>query len=381
MTFSASFLKGSTAPPRPDEVEISLFGAGVGECILLHVADGDWVIIDSCTFQSKTPVCLEYLRAIGVDVARQVRLVIITHWHDDHIRGASAVFRECKSAELVCSGALLGREFLRLVEIQKGHKPILDAISTGVDEFGELMQLVRARKEAEGRLPIQWASSSKVVFQRASQPSPVVVTALSPSDAEFQRALVGFSKITTVEEGEAKRRVPLVEPNDTAVALWVQVNRFNLLLGSDLETGESVDRGWQHIVGSSTRPPGRAIVFKVPHHGSVTGYHEPVWGEMLSERPVAILTPYTRSGLPRDEEIRRILGHTCNAYSAASRTPKKIRRETSVDKVLKSAVTHHRVLDGRGGLVRLRFGANKADITPELFGAACHLSDELSDVA
>jgi hypothetical protein len=34
--------------PRIGECELSLFGSGVGECIVIHLGNGDWVIVDSC---------------------------------------------------------------------------------------------------------------------------------------------------------------------------------------------------------------------------------------------------------------------------------------------------------------------------------------------
>ena len=34
--------------PATNEVEISLFGPGYGECIVIHVGENEWVIVDSC---------------------------------------------------------------------------------------------------------------------------------------------------------------------------------------------------------------------------------------------------------------------------------------------------------------------------------------------
>jgi len=50
--------------------------------------------------------------------------------------------------------------------------------------------------------------------------------------------------------------------------------------------------GWRVIVESVQRPGGQASVFKVPHHGSVTGEYTPVWANMLLKDPVALLTPF-----------------------------------------------------------------------------------------
>jgi glyoxylase-like metal-dependent hydrolase (beta-lactamase superfamily II) len=46
---------------------------------------------------------------------------VATHWHDDHIRGISAVFSECESAQLVISGALDAQDFRKLVALYSGQ--------------------------------------------------------------------------------------------------------------------------------------------------------------------------------------------------------------------------------------------------------------------
>lgn len=81
--------------PRPDELEMTVFGPGVGECIVLHLGEGDWIIIDSCTSPvGDEPAALGYLRSIGVDPDASVRTIVATHWHDDRIvRGATKTRR------------------------------------------------------------------------------------------------------------------------------------------------------------------------------------------------------------------------------------------------------------------------------------------------
>ena len=34
--------------PAIDEIEVSIIGSGFGECILLHLTENEWVIVDSC---------------------------------------------------------------------------------------------------------------------------------------------------------------------------------------------------------------------------------------------------------------------------------------------------------------------------------------------
>src|SRR5208283_1490967 len=99
--------------PAVDEMEVSLFGPGYGESVVIHIGNNLWILIDSCLNpRTQQPACLEYLRRLGVDIQRSVKLIVATHWHDDHVRGLGSVFRECASACLVLSQALRNSEFL-----------------------------------------------------------------------------------------------------------------------------------------------------------------------------------------------------------------------------------------------------------------------------
>lgn len=82
------------APPS-DVAEISLVGTGYGKSVVVHVGDGEWIIVDSCA-EKEVPHLVQssavsYLRKIGVDLSRQVSFVFATHWHGDHIAELSKV--------------------------------------------------------------------------------------------------------------------------------------------------------------------------------------------------------------------------------------------------------------------------------------------------
>ena len=88
-----------------------MLGKGVGECILIHLTDGEWVIVDSFIGTRRgsadsEPAALAYLRAIGVDVAEQVAAVILTHLHADHCDGIDEVVAACAKAKYSMPSAL-----------------------------------------------------------------------------------------------------------------------------------------------------------------------------------------------------------------------------------------------------------------------------------
>jgi hypothetical protein len=58
--------------PRPfeNEIEVTVFGPGFGESILMHLGKNCWAIVDSCIDKAtKNPAALSYLEQIGVDAS------------------------------------------------------------------------------------------------------------------------------------------------------------------------------------------------------------------------------------------------------------------------------------------------------------------------
>jgi glyoxylase-like metal-dependent hydrolase (beta-lactamase superfamily II) len=87
-------------PPEPDELEVSVFGLRKGESIAVHVPDGPWFVIDSMTSgtgASRAPVAATYLRDY-LDV-NELYGVFLTHWHDDHTRGAADLMQAAVGKE------------------------------------------------------------------------------------------------------------------------------------------------------------------------------------------------------------------------------------------------------------------------------------------
>jgi glyoxylase-like metal-dependent hydrolase (beta-lactamase superfamily II) len=95
-----------------------VFGPGIGECVVAHIGGGDWIVVDSCIDrQLGQPVALEYLKSLEVDVATRVKLVVATHWHDDHIQGIAEILMAAKNAKFVHSAAYKFQELVRLVQL------------------------------------------------------------------------------------------------------------------------------------------------------------------------------------------------------------------------------------------------------------------------
>jgi hypothetical protein len=352
---------------------VSLFGPGVGEGVVIHVGGGDWIIVDSCVERApKRPVALRYLEDLSVDVATAVKLQVVTHWHDDHIRGAAAVLRRARSTRFACSAALRSQEFFQLTALSDRTM----AVWPGSAEFSEILEILAERAPAGVRpasVGPDWATADRRLWQRIdAAPCPVQVYSLSPSDASITLALREFAQLVP-REGTPKHRLIAQRPNEVAVVLWIEAGAIRIVLGSDLENTGNPATGWQALLASAARPSGQAQIFKIPHHGSANADHPGVWGDMLLPNPHAALTPYTRGRfLPQPQDIARLKGRTPHLYCTARPggwTPP--RRDPAVEKILREAVRERRALSGPMGHVRIR--ARCSDPNPtrvELFDGA-----------
>ena len=370
-------------PPASNEAEISIFGPGIGECIVVHLGGNEWIVVDSCLDRkSRQPVALQYLHSLDVNVASSVKLFVVTHWHDDHINGAAKILEACQTAHFVCSLAMYSREFSELV-FAYGERSQME--SSGVDEFRSILDELDRRQTGEVRreaIGPRYAISDRplLTLARNGRPFDVRVTALSPSDAAVTLAKRELALLFPQEEG-TRRRAVARRPNDASVAIWISIGNRHFLLGADLETQPSDHVGWKAVVLSSNRPNARASVIKIPHHGSPNAYYREMWIEMAGVNPIALIAPFasgTRS-LPQTSDVARIRRHTdaiyCTGQPSGWRPP---RRDNTVERTIREVAVTRRAIRGPMGQVRVRFPVEEesGDTKIELFDGAMHLSDD-----
>ncbi|MCP5677198.1 MBL fold metallo-hydrolase [Klebsiella pneumoniae] len=77
------------------KLKLVLFGRGVGEGVLCNYDSDEWVIVDSCYGKNnseKKAAALEYLEEHSISFEK-VKLIVISHFHDDHIKGMLDIVR------------------------------------------------------------------------------------------------------------------------------------------------------------------------------------------------------------------------------------------------------------------------------------------------
>ncbi len=353
--------------PAANELEVSLFGPGVGECVVVHVGDGRWMIVDSCIDpETGNPVALDYLNSLKVDISTAVKAVVITHWHDDHTRGARRVLEVSKSAELVCSAALNTEQFWEVVAAAEIG---FERDAPGIAEMAAIFELLLARAAGSKKIAAPtWVVANTVLYRGAS-----TVHALSPASKVQSKANLELSSLLP-QLGETRRRYVRNEANALSVALWVEFGELRALLGADLEAGSDDETGWKAIVNSTKRPPGFADIVKVPHHGSANADEPRMWKELVRSDAKALLTPFRRQALPRDKDLRRIRRYVPDVFlTAPARPGKGVDRPKEVERWIRKVALDLRPAVGPMGHVRFRATTPSKSIV-ELAGAALRVA-------
>lgn len=343
----------SAEPPKSDEVEVSIFGPGKGESIVLHLGLGRWIVVDSCIDQENGSILgLEYLSNMGVDLARDVQMIVGTHAHDDHFAGIASLFEACESARFVVSDALTGEEFLALLgadaEIPKPSR------YSAYSEYRRIFDIARSRKKA-GFSPLKRAAEGTqlLTLPPASNFPAVQVISLSPSEEAKTRALRALAAQSPAINAH-RGRVAALDPNDASIALWVEAGDVRILLGADLLVGPQ-GCGWQAVVATFT-PEEQASFYKVAHHGGESSHYQPAWDKLLIKSPVAALAPYRRGRInqPQPSDVSRILSLTSSAYITATGFPTPSRAVKKEASRLGTLAMNVRSVWGKAGHVRAR---------------------------
>jgi hypothetical protein len=348
-------------PPSIDELEVSVFGPlrGFGESIVIHVGGGQWIIVDSCCSEDDgSPAPLIYLESIGVDVSTSVSLVVASHWHSDHIAGLGAIFEQCKQAEFVCSDAVQMKELIELNQAYNRHPQ--STSKHGLEELNQILSTLRDRSPSTRYKHFsspKWAISHRTLLKcEISRGVECTVTALSPSDASVLKAKQDIISLADKYLEGPKRNIVVRNPNHNAVVLWVNIGSHNILLGSDLEETNDPGTGWTVILNDFNPGEEKADVYKVSHHGSITGDNDRVWEQLLSDNPRAVLTPFVngRTQLPLERDVVRIKSKTkyCYSTSIPHLKHRKFSRDTKL--LVRSATRNFHSCDNTIGHVRAR---------------------------
>ena len=335
--------------PEPDQFELSVFGPGYGEAALVHLGKGEWLVADSCVDQrSKAHPILRYLKRLGVDPSKQVKRIVVSHWHRDHVRGLAQMVEACPSALIFLSDAMKTDELMTMT--MNGANAL--SAQSPLRELREAIEVLNSRSPKHSiPRPLRVASTGMNVYRRRGT-VPCSVEAVSPSPSDV---IATKMELAELAKTDAMWRPAIRHPNDTSVALWIEFGDIRMLLGADLEARSDESRGWASVVAYySAYLQGQATIVKVPHHGSVTGHDDRMWGVMVDDQSHALIAPFRPSKLPQESDLNRILELAGRVHLTAQVDPVKVPSVPELSGHARSVEEP----EGRSGQIRIRGGGS-----------------------
>ena len=283
-------MKFDIEQPRPDELEITTLGPGPasGESIVVHLKDDEWIIIDSCLSEGQV-LPLEYLRGIGVNCKEQVKLVICTHWHRDHIQGLPEILNECENAKFCLAPVGDFKGYLNVVLKLAGVDPM------GSNTWNTLNKCLEALDNHNQRKPHLLTHNERFVHDGTKE-----MFAVGPSDEMYNRFCSSLLKIDPKQP--QVEDIETMEGNLCSLALSISYNGQKALIGGDMEVGRSKQDKYNYHICDDNCPQHEECgwcdaiaddnVFaiekpyhfvKLPHHSSASAYCPKMWADGMAE--------------------------------------------------------------------------------------------------
>lgn len=311
-----------------------VLGPGVGECQVVLFPDGRVLVVDACERDGRN-LGIELLRVLGI---QRVDLFVVTHPDKDHVRGAGAFLRAFSPDRIWVYPVYASvRDVLvkaRRVAVDLGRSPS-NALRDLGDFCDSLDDLPDGRVEEVGSQPAPWtfANCGYSVTPVAPTATDRIVAGRVLTEQARKPELpthIARDFVSWVEEFLADGRRPDDHPNTLSVALAIEFGERRLILGGDVEHHPTnARRGWagvqQKLAEASTSKAHLLqdiVAIKVPHHGSLGAICPATWSDHCANGadPVAVIAPYTPSGLPRTDGLTALRTH-CRHVAITTTTP------------------------------------------------------------
>lgn len=112
--------------PNNDLLRISFIDVGQGDCILIKTAEGNNILIDSGSLESKDKV-LNYLEFENVD---EIEYAFFTHPHADHIGAADEILKSIEMKNVYIPNAVTTTQvYNRMLDELEKHESVVQAKS------------------------------------------------------------------------------------------------------------------------------------------------------------------------------------------------------------------------------------------------------------
>lgn len=298
-------------PPNEDEFELTFFGPGFGESIVLHIPGIGWGVVDSCIFRIDKETFvppLEYLNFLKIE---NLAFIALTHPHEDHYKGMDdIIYHYLGRIDRVCRYAGEGVRELKVYLQNRGVK--------GTPGIASLASVFKAFKKAQehGSDPRRLAAKTQIIPRQSviinNKSLEVEALSLSPLP-EDEELYVNILRGALPELNKPFQEILEREHNLISSAIWISFGELKVILASDVEKGRNSRSGWRGIVLSVDSPDLSVQALKVAHHGSVDAYYQKAWNQYCKLGKVtSILTPFIKATqpIPAQEDFDRISNHS-----------------------------------------------------------------------
>lgn len=353
-------------------------GGGYGESVVVQLGMNNWMVVDSCIDPvTKESLPLEYLKSLGVHIETEVKLIVCSHWHNDHILGIDKLLEECKSATFAFAVASDKNKFLEFIGLDSRNDKLLSHTSS-TDIMSKCLSIVNQRK-----IPVKTILQDRVLYSRSDEGVDIRVTALSPSDAVISDFGTEISELMRSYVPCSNRKIIVRSPNEKCVVLQVSVNEYTAILGGDLETSTDNKRGWLCILDNcNCISKNKASLYKIPHHGSENAYEKRVWDEMFDhDLLVGQLSPFINGKvcLPTKDMLDIFIKNVNHLYITSFdilNKPKK--RDNSLQKAIRAFNPTLKEIPFRKGIIEnyIDLDIEKCTWKTNLHGKAFEIDNE-----
>jgi beta-lactamase superfamily II metal-dependent hydrolase len=289
-------------------LEIHVLGAGIGESIILKLPGPKWGVVD-CYSESLSDTAknhtLNFLRSRG---ARELEFLCLTHPHEDHYRGMSQLLQNLNVRQFWRFGGMSGKQFRSLVHYFTIDASRADARREidNADEFYKIFRLVKEKGIGEKLVGFR----QQLFPEKLDIKAHLQIWSLAPSGGQLSRYEDQLAKCFD-SDGTIRDKIPYARHNTVSIALLIQYGKTSVLLGGDVER-----RGWADAIKEVPSERFSVSAVKVSHHGSDNGYTDNLWQLFAGGgKPIAVITPYRRFGLPKPEALDLIGDHSTSVIT------------------------------------------------------------------
>jgi len=316
---------------HPQPLQIYCMGPGFGESIVLHLPCGSWGVVDC--FHGARGGTVDFLRERGVE---RLKFFCLTHPHDDHYRGTHKLFRRY-TGKIEHVWRFSGMTAKDLQNLALGTRAL--AKFGGDPEAGPLaldyLRMVDSMTRERDRMP-------EKNYLQVSYPR----TLLEEADYKIEVKRPGNRCIERFQEKFARviiKHAPLLLSDEGGEA----INSISVVLGITFGSAKIFLLGDAQGSDLSLDLEGDGedyAVVKLAHHGSHNGLGaEAIIRKRRSPRvDHAILTPYSRSGLPREEmkaKYKKSCAELVKTPEGQSRRPRRSVPAMSNARILNETVS------------------------------------------